>query len=342
MELAHPGFAGGFLGRPVQAFLLGLSLLAGLVLLAACTNLGSLLAARVADRYRELGIRIAVGAKRITILRQLLAEAGLLALAGGVVAGIGLNLLLVRLIGRIQLPMDLPIQLVISSDNRVLLFALVVSLATTVVFGIAPARQIWRTDPNTALKSTQPLTTLSRRWALRDILLGLQVAICCVLVTACFTSLRGLGRAFHTSFGFDPHNVILAGFNPTLAGHSFVESAEVQRRIAEQVSDLPGVISASYANAVPLGIDHSATTVFNDKVVDLNSVNGARVNDYSIAPGYLRSAGTRLLSGRDVQWQDDPKAPSVAIVNVTFAKDVIGTADAVGKYFRRGFNANHP
>ena len=341
VELARPGFAGDLLGRPVQAFLLGLSLLAGLVLLAACTNLGSLLAARVADRYRELGIRIAVGARRITILRQLLAEAGLLALAGGV-AGIGLNLLLVRLIGRIQLPMDLPIQLVISSDNRVLLFALVVSLATTVVFGIAPARQIWRTDPNTALKSTQPLTSFSRRWALRDILLGLQVAICCVLVTACFTSLRGFRHAMHTSLGFDPQNVVLAGFDPALAGHSPAESAEIQRRIAEQVSHLPGVILASYANTVPLGIDHSATTVFNDKVADLNSANGVSATYYSVAPGYFASAGTSLLAGRDVQWHDDPKAPPVAIVNVTFAKNVIGTADAVGKYFRRGFNASSP
>jgi len=335
LELARPGFGGNFLGRPVRAFLLGLSLLAGLVLLAACTNLGSLLAARVADRYRELGIRIAVGARRITILRQLLTEAALLALAGGVV-GIGLNLLLVQFIGRIQLPMDLPIQLVISSDARDLLFALAISLATTVGFSVAPARQIWRTDPNTALKSTEPLIKLSRRWALRDILLGLQIAICCVLVTACFTSLLGLRRAHHTSLGFDRHNVVLAGFDPALAGHSEAEAALVQHRIAEQVSQIPGVISASYANAIPLGTDHSATTVFNEKDVDLNFANGVRATYYSVAPGYFASAGTNLLAGRDVRWQDDAHAPLVAVINTAFAKRVFGTLDVVGKHFRNG------
>jgi predicted permease len=337
-ELTRPGLVGDMLGKPMRAFLLGLSLLAGLVLLAACTNLGSLLAAQVADRHRELGIRIAVGARRAAILRQLLTEAAVLALAGGAV-GIALDLMLVRLIGRIQLPMDLPLQLVVSSDNRVLFFALLISLATTLVFSIAPARQIWRTDPNEALKSAQPLISSRRRWALRDVLLGLQVAICCILVTACFTSLRGLTRALHTSFGFDPRNVILAGFSPALDGHSKVEAAEIQRNIAERVSHLPGVVSASYANTIPLSLDGSTTVVFNDKVTEFNNAHGISANYFSVAPGYLSAAGTRLLAGRDVHWEDDTHSPPVAVVNVTFAKRVIGTTDAVGKYFRQSMNA---
>jgi predicted permease len=338
-ELARPGLLGNIMGRPMRAFLLGLSLLAGLVLLAACTNLGSLLLARVTDRYRELGIRIAIGARRVTILRQLLTEALVLALAGGLI-GVGVNLFLLQFIGQIQLPMDIPIQLVLSSDQWVVLLALAISLATALIFVIAPAQQIWRTDPNMAITSTQPLITVTRRWAFRDILLGLQVAICCVLVTACFTSLRGLGRALHTSFGFDPRNVVLAGFDPTLAGRSSEQAAQLQRSIAEQAARLPGVISVGYANSVPLSLDSNTTTVFNEKVSDLNFANGIHASQYSISPEYLKSAGTRLLAGRDIRWDDDAKAPSIAIVNLTFAKKVVGTPDAIGKHFRSGSTPN--
>jgi len=338
-ELARPGLLGNIMGGPTRAFLLGLSLLAGLVLLAACTNLGSLLAARVTDRYREFGIRIAIGARRFTILRQLLAEAMVLALAGGWL-GIGANLVLLRLIGKIEFPMDIPIQLVISSDPWVLLFALALSLGTVLVFVIAPARQIWRTDPHAAVTSMQPFAAVTRRWAFRDILLGLQVAICCVLVTACFTSLRGLQRALHASFGFNPENVILAGFDPSLAGRNEEQSARLQRNIADEAAHLPGVVSAGYANSVPLSLDSNSTTVFNDKISDFNFANGVDAALYEISPGYLKSAGTRLLAGRDMRWEDDAKAPLVAIVNLTFAKEVLGTQDAVGKRFRVGSSPN--
>ena len=338
-ELARPGLLGNIMGGPTRAFLFGLSLLAGLVLLAACTNLGSLLAARVTDRYREFGIRIAIGARRFTILRQLLIEAMVLALAGGLL-GVGLNLLLLEFIGQIELPMDIPIQLVISSDYWVLLCSLAVSLATVLVFVIAPARQIWQTDPHAAVSSIQPFAPVSRRWAFRDILLGLQVAICCVLVTACFTSLRGLQLALHASYGFSPEHVVLAGFDPSLAGRNEEQSARLQRSIAEEAAHLPGVVSAGYANSVPLSLDNNSTTVFNDKISDFNFANGVHAALYEISPRYLESAGTRLLAGHDIRWEDDTKAPLVAIVNLTFAKEVIGTVDAVGKRFRVGSSPN--
>jgi predicted permease len=338
-ELARPGLLGNIMGAPVRAFLLGLGLLAGLVLLAACTNLGSLLSARVADRYREFGIRIAIGACRSTILRQLLTEAAVLALAGGC-AGLVLNLLLLHFIGQIQLPMDIPIQLVISSDQWVLVFALGMSLVTVLVFVVAQARLVWRADPHAVVTSTRPLMTVTRRWAFREILLGVQVAVCCVLVTACFTSLRGLERALHTSFGFNPQNVVLAGFDAALAGHSEAEAAQLQRSIAEQAARLPGVISVGYANSVPLSIDSNSTTVFNDKVSDFNFANGVHAALYEVSPRYIESAGTRLLAGRDIRWEDNAKAPAVAVVNLTFAKQVIGTVDAVGKRFRVGASPN--
>ena len=338
-ELARPGLLGNIMGGPTRAFLFGLSLLAGLVLLAACTNLGSLLAARVTDRYREFGIRIAIGARRFTILRQLLVEAMVLAWAGGWL-GVGVNLALLRWVGKIEFPMDIPIQLVISTDAWVLVFALALSLGTVLVFVIAPARQIWRTDPHAAVTSLQPFALVSRRWAFRDTLLGLQVVICCVLVTACFTSLRGLQRALHASFGFNPENVVLAGFDPSLAGRNQEQSARLQRNIAEQAAHLPGVVSAGYANSVPLSLDSNSTTVFNDKISDFNFANGVDAALYEISPGYLKSAGTRLLAGRDVRWEDDAKAPLVALVNPTFAKEVIGTLDAVGKCFRVGSSPN--
>ena len=154
-ELVQPGFLGNLLGGPVKAFAFAVMLLAGLVLLAACANLGGLFAARTTDRARELAIRVAVGAARTRLVRQLLTEAIVLSVIGGAVGCVAANSLLGAL-SNWHLAAGFPIQLVVTPDKLVFGFAFVVSLAAGVLFGAVPLRQIWKTNPNQAMKGGWP------------------------------------------------------------------------------------------------------------------------------------------------------------------------------------------
>ncbi|MCA1559353.1 MAG: ABC transporter permease [Acidobacteria bacterium] len=258
-KLAQPGLVGDTLRGPVRAFTLGVLGLASLVLLAACANLASLLTARASDRRREMAIRISLGAGRARLVRQLLTESMVLALAGGA-SGAGLAFLSARALSAWQAPIDLPVQFDVTLDLRVLLFAFVVSAAAGVLFGVAPARRASRTDPNAALKGGERGRLPWHRLAFRDVLVAIQVALCFVLVAACLLSLRGLQRALVMPLGFDPRGVAIAGFDVGLAGYTRAEGEVLQRRVREEVLRLPGVVAAAYANSIPLSLDQSTTT----------------------------------------------------------------------------------
>lgn len=335
LKLAKPGLVGDVMRAPTEAFMGGVMALAGLVLLGACANLASLLAARASDRHHELAIRVSIGAGRGRIVRQLLTEALLLSVAGGV-AGCGLAVALLRLLSQWRAPLDFPVRFEVDPDGRVFAFALAASLVTGILFGIAPARQAWSADPHQALKGIPLGGAGGRRWAFRDFLLAAQVALCCVLVTACFVSLRGLARALATPLGFEPRGVSVVGFDLGLAGYSGQEGKSFQRRALEAVALLPGVTAAAYASSLPLSINQSSTTVFPEEAADFRRVKGKQTTYYDVSPGYFRALGTRLLAGRDFTWHDDGKAPGVAIVNETFARQALGKPDAVGRRFRYG------
>ena len=209
-KLVKPGLVGDVLSGPVHGFLLGMMVLAGLVLLAACTNLGSLFAARAADRARELAIRVAVGAGRVRILRQLLTESILLSVLGGA-AGCLLAVGLLQALSDWHLSFGIPMQVIVNPDPWVYVFAFLLSLAAGAFFGLIPARQIWRTDPNLAIKSGASTELGRRKWAGRDLLLATQIALCCILVTSSLVALRGLVRALHSPLGFNPDHVTQGG-----------------------------------------------------------------------------------------------------------------------------------
>lgn len=334
-RMARPGFMGNTLGGPVKAFLLGVTLLAGLVLLAACANLGSLFSARIADRTRELAIRIAVGAGRGRIVRQLLTEAVTVSVAGGA-AGLGLALLLLQALNHAPSMSSFPGQILVYPDGYVYGFAVIVSVAAGMLFGSVPARQIWRTDPNAAIKGGSDALP-SARWAFRDALLAVQIAICCLLVTASLVALRGMERTLHAKFGFRPRGVLVATMDLRLDGYSDDTAAPVQKRLLEAVSHLPGVTAAAYANTIPLSVNESFTGIYRADETDFSVPKEAfSAAYYEVSPGYFRTAGTQLLAGRELTWQDDAQAPTVAIVNQSFARKMFGTQNAVGRYFRRG------
>lgn len=335
-RLTRPGFLGDALGGPVHGFIIGVMLLAVLVLLAACANLGGLFAARTSDRGRELAIRIAIGSTRSRIFRQLLTESVVVSVLGGVVA-LFLAKVLLAALTQWHPPTDLPIQFLVEPDRAVYFFGFAVAVLTGLIFGTIPARQIWKTDPNHALRSGSSPSLIGRRWAIRDLLLGFQIAICCLLVTASFVSLRGLERTFRTPLGFNPNGVTLATFDLHLANYSDADAAPVQKRLLEQVAALPGVTAAAYSNSTPLSVDASTTGIFAEGTTDFRSSTRKFIATYyQVSPRFFNATQTRLLVGRDFTWQDDAKAPRVAIINATFARKLFGTTQVIGKHFLAG------
>jgi len=333
--LARPSLYGDYLGRPLREFLIGLMLLAGLILLAACANLGSLFAARVADRSREVALRLALGSSRRRILRQLFTEATLISLIGGTVGLLG-SMVLLRALSRWQPFSRYPIHLSVNPDANVYAVALLVTLASGFLFGAVPVRQILCTHPYEVIKAG-PTGGAGRRITVRDLLLVAQIAICAVLVTSSLVALRGLVRSLHSNFGFEPQNAILADTDLSMAGYRGDQVPAMQRRMLDTVEAIPGVESVGLVNPAPLYAGSVSDLVFTDKTADLRPANAAaQVFVYKISPEYFHAAGTALLSGRSFTWHDDKDAPRVAVVNAEFARKIFGSVTgAMGGYYRR-------
>jgi predicted permease len=334
--LARPSLYGDYLGKPVRAFMAGLMLLAGLILLAACANLGGLFAARATDRSREIALRLALGAGRLRILRQLFTEAVLISLIGG---GLGLwtSVLLLSGLSVWQPLSKFPIYLPVNPDANVYAVALLLTLASGFMFGAVPVRQVLHTDPYEIVKSGS-LGRVGRGMSARELLLGVQIAICAVLVTSSFVAVRGLVRSLHGNFGFEPRNTLLADTDLSMAGYRGDAVPEMQKRMIDAAKTIPGVKFVGVINIAPLvGGGYSGSLVFTDETADLRPANAAADSFmFGISPEYFQAAGTTLLSGRTFTWHDDEKSPRVAVITQEFARKVFGSpAGAVGKYFKR-------
>jgi predicted permease len=326
-----PGPAGDE-GDPTKVILLGISLLAFLVLLAACANLASIFAARAADRSGELAIRLAIGSSRWIVLRQLMIEAVVVSIAGGLL-GLVFARLALGVLGDVQLFGDFPARFPILPDARVYLAALTLSVASGLLFGLLPGRQVWRTDVIQAIKSGCLHTESFRRFALRDVLLVIQIVVCTLLVTATLVALRGMTRALHEPLAFQPEGVTLAWADLRMAGHTDQEMLPLQKKMAEAAAAIPGVTAASVADAVPF-MGGGEWFVYRWGTTDfLPSHKAFAAPTFVIAPGYLKTAETPLLAGRDFTWHDDSKSPGVAIINETFAHKLFGNTPAVGQRF---------
>jgi predicted permease len=333
-SLARPSLYGSFLGGPVRGFVAGLMLLASLILLAACANLGSLFAARAADRSREVALRLALGSSRNRILRQLMTEALLISFAGGALGLIGSVALLQRLSMWQPFP-QYPIHVIVTPDAKVYAVALILALVSGFLFGIVPVRQVLRANPWEIVKAGSTGVS-GRRITVRDILLVLQIAICAVLVTSSLVAVRGLVRSLHTNFGFEPRNAVVADLDLVSAGYSGDRVPPVQKRIIDAVAAIPGVEAVATVNGTPVNGGGEQKNVFKDESRDLRTSNSAGLSYmYLISPDYFHAAGTILLAGRPFSLHDDNNAPRVAVVNREFARTVLGSvADGVGRYFK--------
>jgi predicted permease len=314
-------------------------LLSGLILLAACANLGSLFAARAADRSREVALRLALGSSRKRILRGVFTEAVLISLLGGALGLLGSVALLRQLSAWHPIP-QYPMHVPVYADASVYLAALLLALASGFLFGAVPVRQILRTNPYEVVKagSTGIIAGNSRRrLTLRDLLLVVQIAICGVLVTSSLVAVRGLVRSMHSNFGFEPSNAMLADTVLGMAGYSGDRALAMQKRMIDALETIPGVKSVGLVSQIPLGGGGSTEDVFTDQTTDLSTSNAAaNVQDFKISPEYFHTAETSLLSGRSFTWDDDKDAPRVAVVNRVFALKVFGSVTgAIGRYYKR-------
>jgi predicted permease len=332
--LARPGLYGDYLGRPVRAFMTGLTLLAGLILVAACANLGSLFAARAADRSREVALRLALGSSRKRILRGLFTEAVLLSLVGGALGLCG-SVVLLRSLSAWQLIPRYPIHVPVNPDAHVYEVALLLSLASGFLFGAVPVRQILRANPYEVLKSGSS-GKAGRRITARDLLLVMQIAICALLITSSMVAVRGLARSLHDNFGFELQNTMLLDTNLSMAGYSGDRVPPMQKRMIEAMATIPGVETAGLADGVPLGEGTGDSIVFKDNTTDLRPSNAAGdATMFKISPEYFRAAGTAVLSGRIFTWHDDKNSPRVAVVNREFARKLFGSpGNAMGQYYK--------
>jgi predicted permease len=334
LHLARPGLLGSLLRTPVQAFGMAVMLLAGLVLVAACANLAGLLLARGADRQREMAIRLSIGAARGRLVRQLLTESLVLALAGGLL-GAATAAVGAAALSAWRIPVTVPMQLDVSVDWRVVLFACAASTVAGLLFGVAPARFASATDPNLALKGGVQGRAGGSRWTLRDALIAVQVALCFVLVTACVLSARGLQRALSAPVGFAPRGVATASFDLGLAGYDKARGLEFQRRVVEEARRIPGATSAALASTLPLSLDQSHSSVYRPGALSGDQA-AANAVVYSVGPGYFRTLGIPLLSGRDVDARDSAASTPVAVVNQSFVRQVLKTDHPVGAHFTYG------
>jgi len=332
--LARPSLYGDFVGRPAREFLTGLMLLVGLILLAACANLGSLFAARAADRSREVALRLALGSSRKRILRGLFTEAVLISLMGGAIGLLGS----VELLHGLSLWQPFPrwpVHLSVNPDAKVYGVALLLALASGLLFGAVPVSQVLRMNPYEVVKSGST-GRMGRRVTPRDLLLVVQIAICAVLVTSSMVAVGGLARSLHKNFGFDLQNTMLVDTDLSMAGYSGDRVPPMQKRMIDAVETIPGVESVGLADQVPLGDSPGDSNVFTDNTSDLRPSNAAaNALLFRISPEYFHASGTALLSGRTFTWHDDKNSPHVAVVNRQFASRIFGSVtSAMGSYYK--------
>ncbi len=326
-----PGGASEVMG----SVLLALMALMGVVLLIACANVANLLLARATSRRKEIAIRIALGAKRAALIRQLLVESILLALMSGAV-GVVISLWTTGLLVALAPPIEIPFRINVAPDARVLAFTLAVSIATGLAFGLAPALNATRAELAPALKDEAAGGVGGRKTWLRNALVVAQVSLSLVLLVAAGLFLRSLQKAQGFYPGFNPRNVLLMGVDLFPSGYSPEQGQRFFRQLVEQLESLPGVRSATLSRRVPLGFGGYSTTSI--RVEGFQPAKDEEVWTYSntIGPNYFRTMEIPLLRGRDFTQRDNENGSQVAIVNDSFASRFWKGGDPIGKRVEYG------
>ena len=331
VALSPPGLFGSFMRGPILGFAGVLMAVVGLVLLLACTNLANLLLARATERRKEIAIRLAIGASRSRLIRQLLTESVLLATLGGAI-GLALAYWLVDAMNALRPPLDIPLSTSVHIDYRVLLFTGILSALTGVVFGLLPALQTTRPDLVPALKDETSIAGYRRSW-LRSGLVVFQVSLSLLLLICAGLVLRGLQRAQLMNPGFISDHAVELGFDLSLQGYDGTRIKTFKRQLLDRVRALPGVQSAGVSDFVPLSMSINNNNIFVEGAPQERGANIPSSMTGYASPGYFAALGVDLLEGRDFIDQDGDTRPRAAVVNEAFARRFWPGESAVGKRF---------
>ena len=315
---------------PVAALLMAVP---GLVLLIACANVANLLLARAQGRTREIAVRLAIGASRVRLIRLLLTESIILSSIGGA-AGLLLAWGVLRLIQGWTPPgLPIPVALDLGMDSRVTIFTVLVSLATGLLFGLAPALKCTRPELTPALKdeSASILSLAPRRFGMRNALVVTQVAVSLVLLTAAGLFVRSLQRAQDIEPGFERSRALILTPAVTLSDIPVADRPAFTETLRDRLAALPGVLDVALADRVPLGAQVRTTSILIDDQQPDQNERGVDVDYTIVDAGYFRTLGIPLLRGRDFTPQDDKDSPRVAIVSEAFAKRFWPDVDPIGR-----------
>jgi len=337
-----PG-AQGFTGE-LSAARLPLNMLlatSALVLLIACANLANLQLARATGRAREFAIRLALGASRGRLIRQLLTESLLLSAAGGLF-GLAVAGWVIGFLDRFR-PAESTFMLQTELNPRVLCFTLVVAGVTAILFGLAPAWRASRPQLLPELKGSDATPQESRRWNLRSLLVVAQVALSLVVLVTASLCVRSLAKLGKLDMGFEPSRVLMLAFNLGLNQYTTNQAAQFHEQLLERSRALPGVESVALGANTPLSGSMWSMTV--ERVEGYQPPEGmkpmAGVN--FITPGYFHTLGVPLRRGRDIEPGDDASSPLVALVNESFASRYFAGENPVGRrIFQHGPDGGVP
>jgi predicted permease len=338
LEAESAGIGVSGLRRQYERTLWVLMATTGLVLLIACANLANLLLARASVRQGEIAVRLAIGASRGRLIRQLLVESLLLA-AIGTALGVGLAQLLSRGLVNFMNTADNPIFVGIGMDWRLLGFTAAIAIVTCILFGLAPALQATGLSPVTAIRAGgRSLTAGRERFGLRRVLMVVQVAFSVVLLVGALLFVQSLHNLMTTDSGFKPEGIMTVGI-------SFAEMPKARRHslnleLLQRLSTRIGVVSAAQVDMTPVSGSGWNNDIGPDGSTAASSGKEAFLN--RVGPGYFRTMGTPLLAGREFTDADTLSSPKVAIVNQEFARKYFGGKNPVGHTFHLEAEAGKP
>ena len=307
--------------------------LVGLVLLIACANVANLMLARGMARQKEIAIRLALGAGRARVVRLMVTESILLAIAGGLVGWL-LSFWAIDWLTNIRVSTDAPVRFAIEPDWRVQVFSLGIAVLTGLISGVAPALQTSSPNLNETLKEGGRSSAASGRHRIRSLLVVGQVAVSLLILICAGLFIQSARNAEKIDMGFRTENLSMASMDPESQGYDEPRGRRFFKQLTDRVGVLPGVTNASLAATTPLGYNNNNRDVFFEgRPAGREEEDHTTIFCNTVGPGYFQAMGTAVLRGREFTERDDESSPKVAIVNEAMARRYWPDQEALGKRF---------